>query len=116
MREFFCGWRRKAGCVTLVMALILFGGWMRSGQGFDQFWFQTQSTCYFVESSDGGIRAFWVYERRRTRPYGWRTELIHETRSDRTYVRYSPLVLTLTAVSAYLILWKPRQRKAESDA
>ena len=111
MREFFQGWRRKSGCVTLAMTLILFAGWMRSSQEFDQFWVQTQAACYFVESSDGGIRAYWVYESRRTRPYGWRSEVIRETRGDGTYVRYSPLVLTLAALSAYLILWKPLKAK-----
>ena len=30
MREFFKGWRRKAGCVTLVMACMLMAGWVRS--------------------------------------------------------------------------------------
>jgi hypothetical protein len=30
MREFFKGWRRKVGCVALVMACVLFAGWMRS--------------------------------------------------------------------------------------
>lgn len=30
MREFFRGWRRKAGCVTLVMACVVMGGWGRS--------------------------------------------------------------------------------------
>ena len=29
MREFFRGWRRKAGCVTLVMALVFMAGWIR---------------------------------------------------------------------------------------
>jgi len=29
MREFFKGWRRKVGCVTLVMALAACGVWMR---------------------------------------------------------------------------------------
>ena len=106
MREFFQGWRRKSGCATLALTLILFGGWMRSRQWSDQFWVQTQSACYFVESSDGGIRAYWINERRRTRPYGWSSEVIHEIRVDGTYVRYSSLVLTLTALSGYLILWK----------
>lgn len=35
MRDFFKGWRRKAGLVTLVMALILEGAWMRSLYGTD---------------------------------------------------------------------------------
>ena len=30
MREFFQGWRRKAGLGTLVMACVLTGAWMRS--------------------------------------------------------------------------------------
>ena len=30
MREFFRGWRRKAGLVTLAMACLLMAGWMRS--------------------------------------------------------------------------------------
>ncbi|WP_397570114.1 hypothetical protein [Schlesneria sp. T3-172] len=38
MREFFRGWRRKAGCVTLVMACNFAGGWLRTfyvGDGID---------------------------------------------------------------------------------
>ena len=30
MGEFFKGWRRKIGCVALVMALVFMGGWVRS--------------------------------------------------------------------------------------
>jgi hypothetical protein len=30
MREFFRGWRRKAGCVLLLMALIVWSCWLRS--------------------------------------------------------------------------------------
>jgi len=30
MREFFKGWRRKAGCILLVLACVLSGGWIRS--------------------------------------------------------------------------------------
>ncbi|MBS0205692.1 MAG: hypothetical protein JSS49_22550 [Planctomycetes bacterium] len=30
MREFFHGWRRKAGLTTLVVAMMLSGAWMRS--------------------------------------------------------------------------------------
>lgn len=31
MREFFFrGWRRKAGCISLTMALVLFGLWLRA--------------------------------------------------------------------------------------
>ena len=30
MAEFFRGWKRKVGCVTLLMALMLVAGWVRS--------------------------------------------------------------------------------------
>ena len=30
MSDFFKGWRRKIGCVTLVMALVAMAGWVRS--------------------------------------------------------------------------------------
>ncbi len=30
MREFFRGWRRKTGCLTLMMACVFMAGWMRS--------------------------------------------------------------------------------------
>ncbi len=30
MKEFFRGWRRKAGCITLMMACLFVTGWVRS--------------------------------------------------------------------------------------
>ena len=30
MREFFSGWKRKTGCLTLLMACVLAAGWVRS--------------------------------------------------------------------------------------
>jgi hypothetical protein len=35
MRDLFRGWRRKVGCVTLVMALMLIAVWIRSFRGTD---------------------------------------------------------------------------------
>ncbi len=37
MRDFFHGWRRKTGVVTLVMALAFMGGWLRSLMVQDSF-------------------------------------------------------------------------------
>lgn len=39
MREFFKPWRRKAGCVTLLMSLCFMAGWMRSLRGVEYFEF-----------------------------------------------------------------------------
>lgn len=35
MLDFFYGWRRKLGCVTLMMALLFVGAWIRSLNNFD---------------------------------------------------------------------------------
>lgn len=35
MRDFFRGWRRKVAVVALVMALVVFGAWMRSRFAFE---------------------------------------------------------------------------------
>lgn len=35
MREFFGGWRRKAGCILLIVALTFMGGWLRSRYAVD---------------------------------------------------------------------------------
>ena len=76
MGEFFKGWRRKAGLVTLVMACLLTVGWMRSIAEFDCFcltgnswlhvsWFNVtiQSAegrlTLFRDSPDYGIAALW---------------------------------------------------------
>ena len=36
MRSFFKGWRRKTGVVTLVMACVFAGEWMRSYERHDR--------------------------------------------------------------------------------
>lgn len=41
MREFFKPWRRKAGCVTLVMACVFMGVWVRSEITADWFYFSS---------------------------------------------------------------------------
>jgi hypothetical protein len=43
MREFFRGWKRKVGVVTLLMALAFMGGWVRS------FWI-----CDLIVAPNGG--------------------------------------------------------------
>ena len=49
MREFFRGWRRKIGVVTLLMALVAMGGWVRSLYSVD-----VAQRCY--SGSGNGMR------------------------------------------------------------
>lgn len=58
MREFFRGWRRKAGCVTLVMACVVAGMWMRSQERFDLLTIPTGSSSREVARSYKG-RLYW---------------------------------------------------------
>ena len=57
MRDFFRGWMRKAGCVTLVMACVLTSAWLRSFSGYEQLWSQkfVEGTSYSVWLWGDGI-------------------------------------------------------------
>lgn len=53
MREFFLGWRRKAGCVTLLMACALMGAWARSQYISDSYFCWTDKSTHYQYSSLG---------------------------------------------------------------
>lgn len=55
MREFFKGWRRKVGLVTLVMALVFTGGWLRSRFFEDSVIIPRSSSSWRVASNQYGI-------------------------------------------------------------
>jgi len=171
MREFFHGWRRKAGCVTLVMAISLMAGWMRSlyphvpspvpGQFvFDeQGWeigysfhrvghavhrFSLKDSCMTWERiqadapimvnnvigvwlnasatnfPDVGIQSnAWIakqewcgFARGRFHLKDGRFNL----RIARLVLPFWAIVIPLTLLSAYLLLWKPRKRPTKQSA
>ena len=54
MGEFFKGWRRKAGLVTLVMACLLMVGWLRSSVVLDWFCIDDdEPTSHSIDSGSG---------------------------------------------------------------
>ena len=53
MREFFKGWRRKVGCVTLVMAVGVATAWIRSGPISDRIGWWTERSDHQLYSSLG---------------------------------------------------------------
>ena len=57
MREFFRGWRRKAGCVALVMALAVASAWARSYGTLDGIQVPDWHRQYGIVSMNGGIQA-----------------------------------------------------------
>jgi len=121
MHTFFHGWRRKAGIVTLVMALATCGMWIRTTVVFDA----VQLEHVGFGSARGGI--YWVYVHEQLN-WDWETTSESTLRSSfgnmslaevlsnelpseipYGYVLYWWLVWPLTLLSAYLLLWKPRK-------
>jgi hypothetical protein len=101
MREFFRGWKRKAGCVTLLLACVFAAGWVRSQNSIDSF---VISDFEFV-SLNGRID-FGVLWRRVSIGIGEFPEY-HAYKC----VYYWSLVLPLTLLSAYLLVSKQRPPK-----
>jgi len=55
MGEFFNGWRRKTGCVLLVMAALLTGAWLRSYVFLDEISFHMLGTSGDIDSERGKL-------------------------------------------------------------
>lgn len=58
MREFFRGWKRKAGVVTLVMALPVMGLWVRSAIVYERALIPCRKSIQYIAS--GGHAFFWA--------------------------------------------------------
>ena len=140
MRDFFHGWRRKAGCVMLVMACFVSAAWTRSQRVWDIFTFTLGSRqCQFI-SRDGKLRwrvgtlaegekrsSEWLTVRphpeyphiqkdiRRFIGQVARWENVHAGFTE-CHIQHWSLVLPLTLIAAYLILWRPRTRTGTDDA
>lgn len=100
MREFFHGWRRKAGVITLGLALAVMGLWIRSRIVDDQF-----TVCGMQFKSYGG-----VFERSDFLFLDVDRFGSSEAREVFWSLQYAWVAIPLTLLSAYLILWKPRKR------
>jgi len=151
MGEFFRGWKRKVGVVTLLMACVFAGGWLRSEMNDEvvncAFW----ETNHAIRSFDGKIQF-----RRAAPHYGtiflswdsikashkiepkqdweddedddwknynilWRTDLVYgfhygvgthkkfeARRLELWNIPYWSITITLTALSAFLLIKKPK--------
>ena len=142
MKEFFHGWRRKTGGVSLVLALVLWCGWVRSSREFhclavtNHIIIQSHKgrLTLFRDHYDSGKAVWWWHGESTDEQYDpleaeggvtidWRRSFagvtfgaytvkdgLQPVRTDVYDVRYWSLVLPLTLLSAYLLLWKPRKR------
>jgi len=129
MKEFFQGWRRKAGVVTLVMALALMAAWIRSGAAGDAIHVSTPSRYNMFFSVAG--RFYWwslVNEAGISRvlwtevPADELTIILDDDRPSfqgqealhfrERSLSYSALTIPLTLLSTYLLLWKRRKKES----
>ena len=128
MREFFHGWRRKVGVATLVIACAIAGFWMATGDHQDGVSFQLRQRQYVFYSVGGQIvclempahGGFWRlssddYEPMRSivakLEQNWgEISQYKDFAVKRRAIPLWGLLLPLTLLSAYLILWKPRKR------
>ena len=136
MLPFFHGWRRKAGCVTLVLALVIMAGWARSYTVRDVITTAPLFGQGHTLSSDVGELQWVSWKANSPRPQfpaGWRSQGLRYTKLPKIRL-FRPVkfqmvtaslagtnaegfatshwlfVLPLTLLSTYLILWKPQKR------
>ena len=80
MREFFRGWRRKSGVLTLLMALVFMAGWVRGFTTADQIEFYPGATTFhtwFSENGNLGWESGDDFERTTPREKQWRLIWTH---------------------------------------
>ena len=102
MHTFFLGWRRKVGCLTLVMACVLSSLLVRSYFDHTEFDIVWWDNIYVVQSINGQIR-WGPWAEQRDGSMNWEASI---SRS----IPYWPVVLPLALLSAYLILLPRRKR------
>ena len=109
MREFFRGWRRKVGVVTLVLACVFTGFWVLSLISSNKLVIEFSRTNDFAKSielrSEGGMMQ-----------YVESTELYFGDHDNEVLFAhtYWSIVIPLTLVSLWLLLTKPRKANSET--
>ena len=115
MREFFHGWRRKLGCVTLVMAITIQAIQCARNSGAlreDMVLLSSlRGTPYRIIIKKRYLQLVNVVDRFSEHAWMIRNGNVSIADEDYCYnISYPSLVLPITLVSAYLILWKPRKK------
>jgi len=140
--EFFKPWRRKLGVVTLVMACVFVGGWVRSEFIIDLLGITFPHDRHYVFSCRSCI--WWKHDNHKAslRPLGWQAsswreftpgdefltsryldteeafsnDYVSNLRDRVRCIPYSAIVIPLTLLSAFLLLSKPRVAKPKTIA
>jgi hypothetical protein len=153
MRIFFNGWRRRAGCITLLFALALMGAWLKSLRIHDEWKPWKSDAVVYITASENGRLVFgriykprmlvtgpftesetniliinkermisgvvfkkdwevnrYLFSLERRSHFWWNPFTPATIELELLVIPYSSIVLPLTLLSAYLILWMPRKR------
>lgn len=118
MWSFFQGWRRKAGVVTLVMAVATMELWIKSYYYMD--FLTIRDSRFVVFSQEGYFFWDWLTQLRSTGPIlGWGSQPVPSGgmpfKPMSTGVSYQSVTLILILPSAYLVLWKPPKQVKSPD-
>ena len=130
MREFFKGWQRKVGCVTLAMACAFTAVWFRSQVYWESIAVPFQGAAYSLKSVHGALAISRVWysdpEMLTSYPFGWASfkvgndHLPNESfeltdvqggarsgtlRHQRLVISHLSIAIPLSVISACLILW-----------
>jgi hypothetical protein len=115
MRKFFHGWRRRAGCILLIMAITLAGVWVRGIVAPKTVEWPLGNQTLLLTTNNG--RLIWEWANRHE--IADEASLLSDQRrmssianvdEHQRMLRFRSPVLCLTLLSAYLILWKPRKQ------
>ena len=130
MREFFRGWRRKIGVVTLVLACVFMAGWVRSYVTEDMLSLPVKDPSLSWLTSTEGIIVWMTISEPNRNPEAAEVSVEQNTEDDILvatavvnsfggyitsamtitsfwFIPYWSLVLPLTLLSAWLLLSKP---------
>jgi hypothetical protein len=61
MQRYIYSWRRKAGFITLVIACLVAGAWVRGLMIEDSFHHYNESSEWFFGSTNGGLYVNWLH-------------------------------------------------------
>jgi hypothetical protein len=114
MNELFGGRRRKMGCITLVIACVFTGAWLRSRVVCDWVHIVAGQRIYRLDSQSGAIcwRKLKFFTRDPDSIRLGSSELRtpgEDGTESRFAVPYSSLAVPLILLSAYLMLWNPKK-------
>jgi len=116
MGHFFKPWRRNFGVVTLVVACVCMGGWLRSYVFADRFSYNDGLYFAVFISKGGGVSCLAGISDRDPRKRGIQFSSVPANKSGHflDMLSYASIVIPLMLLSGLLLLSKPIKAKSKA--